>query len=69
MKTTEIHVTRVVGDDVYGHTTDHCDANGCNGFACYWPEVSALAHDVQSGQIVSFTAARGRAPGTVEVTS
>lgn len=36
-----VHVTRVSGADVYGHSADHCAESGCNGTECYWPTLRA----------------------------
>lgn len=34
---TQIHITRIEGEDCYGHETSHCDAAGCNGTEHYYP--------------------------------
>jgi hypothetical protein len=45
-----VHVTRVTGDDVYGHDTEHCDTSGCSGLERYYPELRA--DGVKRGDIV-----------------
>ncbi len=39
MKTVEVHVTKVTRDNVYGHSTDHCDPAGCAGDELFWADL------------------------------
>jgi hypothetical protein len=51
-KVDNVHVTRVdrLTGDVYGHTTEHCDANGCcNAFQRYFLNLSGSMFDGDGG--------------------
>jgi hypothetical protein len=45
-----VHVTRKSNQGVYGHTTAHCDAAGCNGSELFWSAIPQEA--VHSGDVV-----------------
>lgn len=50
--TTQVHVTAVRNGSVYGHSTDHCDAAGCNGRELHWPELDAA--DCAAGHVADI---------------
>ena len=47
-----VHVTRVRDGGVYGHTTDHCDESGCNGYEQFFSELTP--DDVGDDHAASF---------------
>jgi hypothetical protein len=54
--TIKVHVTRIDGDDVHGHTVDHCDPAGCNGTERFWPELRG--EECERGGVAEFGFAR-----------
>jgi hypothetical protein len=51
--TEEIHVTRITSlGDVYGHSTECCDASGCAGTERLYPQLDADADELHRGDVV-----------------
>jgi hypothetical protein len=49
---TQIHITRIEGEDCYGHETSHCDAAGCNGTEHYYPTLRGSVEARDGGCVV-----------------
>lgn len=53
----KIHITRVSGDDVYGHETCYCDESGCSGNELYWRGLRGT--ECRKGEVVEYRDADG----------
>ncbi len=61
MGTTIWHITKAGKHGVFGHATEHCDANGCSGDALFLKDVNpedvaeGIAYEIddETGEVVA----------------
>ena len=48
----QIHITKVQGRSVYGHSTEHCEDGGCAGHEYYFPGLDPEDIAVHPGSVI-----------------